>query len=238
MSNRLFLFVGLLSFAIFNAQAETLNINATHQQANDVEVYLFENTSAGNVRIVMDTLQDGFDASLVIWKQKNIPSAEGQPQNSGWGGASQNLGSDWGLIEIVGGAPRAEVNSPQNIYGIPVKNGYEAGGFFMTGTSDPGVDLVGLSAGVYLITVNGTINNSFAKEAGDSITSGSFELEQLSNNTYPHDYKFTVSGDFVAEYVPAPVESNQIPLPGMVLWLMGMLVIGVSTYRSKIILKA
>ncbi len=232
MLNKMFIAGGVLLLAISSVKAETLSINAVHQQANDVEAYLFENTSAGDVTIIMDTLTNGFDASLVVWKKKDTPSASNQPNDSGWGGASQTLNSDWALVRRVYNSPRPSENSSQNSFGISVKNGFDANSLFPTGTPDPGVTLSGLAAGVYLITVNGTINDTFADNAGDSIASGNHGSEQFSNNSYPHNYTLNISGSHVAEFT-STVEPEKIPLPGIVLWMFGAILIALVSLGKR-----
>lgn len=217
--NKLLMAAVVLGTSVSAAQAATLNFSGTHDVANDVDYFYFQNNSASDVQIVMDTLSDGFDASLAVWRQVVGSGVSGLPENT-----------DWELVEISYAAPRtanvADLSVSVNDFGIPLRNGYLGPSAFVpTGTSDPGTILAGLSAGVYLISVNGTLNDPNAFLPGELMSLGSSNFEQFSPNTYPHNFEFVVSGDAVSE-VP------QVPLPAAV-WLFGSALVGLGAFGRR-----
>lgn len=220
MKTKILLSTALIGLSIGSVQATTLTYNATHTEANHREEHFFNITGTGDVEIVMDTLTDGLDAQQTIWK---------------------STGTDWVFIGESPGAPRVgAAGAPEdtgfNIFGVALKNGYVKGDALQPGLTDPGavfsLDNIftgfQLEAGSYKVTTSG--NGNFAAAGPGALESAVFWTEQDTFEIQPffhgaHDYKFTVSGDFVTD-------TTVVPVPAA-LWLFGSAIVGLGVVRRK-----
>lgn len=220
MKTKILLSTALVGLSMGSVQATTLTFEGTHTEANHREEHFFNITGTGDVEIIVDTLTDGFDADQVIWK---------------------STGTDWEYIARNQGAERVgDPGEPGdtgfNVYGVALKNGYVKGDVLQPGVSDPGAtfalgDLFNdfqLEAGSYKVTTSG--NGDFAVGRPGDLESAivwteqdSFEIESFFHG--PHDYSFTVSGDFVTD-------AAVVPLPAAV-WLFGSAIAGLGAVRRK-----
>jgi len=211
---KLLLAATVLAVSASGAQAATLTYEGTHAAVNTIETY-WVHVNSGDITMIMDTLSDGMDATWAIWQKVDGSFVAGQPEDS-----------DWALVDVNYGATSStDLSVPVNDFGVPLRNGYVGTASLVpTGTSDPGGVFSGLS-GDYLITVNGVLNDPWGFLPGDLMSLGFQGVEELGEiNTYPHNYKFTITGDVS--------EVSQVPVPAAV-WLFGTALAGFGTLSRK-----
>ena len=220
MKTIILLSTALIGLSIGSVQAATLTFEGTHAQNNDRQEHFFNITGTGDVEIIVDTLTDGLDADQVIWK---------------------STGTDWEYIARNIGAERVgEPGEPGdtgfNVFDVALKNGYVKGDPLQPGISDPGLrfalgDIFNdfqLEAGSYKVTTSS--DGDFAAGRPGDLESAIKWTEQDSFEGSPffhgpHDYKFTVSGDFVTD-------AAVVPVPAAV-WLFGSAMVGLGAVRRK-----
>jgi hypothetical protein len=216
---KLIMAAAILGASVSGAEAAVMNINGVHTAPNALEYYYFQNNSLGNVQIVMDTLTDGFDATLAVWQKVVGSTVVGQPENS-----------DWALVDISYAADRDanELNPTVSVnnFGIPFRNGYNPLDITTTtGTSDPGMIMSNLAQGIYLIEISANFNDPNVNFAGDLMSLGHLGFEQFSEiNTWPHNYTFSITGNVS--------EVSQVPVPAAV-WLFGSALAGLGAISRK-----
>jgi len=221
---KLLLAAAVLAASASGAQATTLTYEGTHQAPNAIDYYWFH-ADGGDVTIVMDTLSDGFDATLTIWQKVEGSYVAGQPDDSDWAFVNYSVGADTYAYLDEGTQSFKNLDIGYNVFGVALKDGWiGSASLFPTGNSDPGAVFSGLS-GDYLITVNGSLNDPIAFLPGDLMSAGWLGFEEYAPfNTYPHDYKFTIDGNVS--------EVSQVPLPAAV-WLFGTALAGLGTLSRK-----
>jgi hypothetical protein len=220
---KLIMAAAILGASISSSQAAVMTFNGSHNAKNTVEYYMFELNSNGNVEIVMDTLTDGFDASITLFSQLESTSEPSLP-----------LGTDWKGVAWLPDALRGGPADPVNVYGIPLRNGFAPNDPLRPGTSDPGQLIQNLSAGSYLVVVseslNDPLNASLIPDGVDSYLSEGFVgFEEFNVDVnpgfyfpnIPHAYSFTVTGDV-----------SQVPLPAAV-WMFGSALAGLGAIGRK-----
>lgn len=214
MIKKLLAAAAVFGLSMSGAHAATMNFTGSHDSANELDYFYFQNNSTGDVQIVMDTFSDGYDADMAIWAKVAGSSVPGQPENS-----------DWGMVKYSPGAERPAVENGSNIFGIPFRNGYIPNDILALGTSDPGEVLSGLPAGTYLISVGGDFNNPSAFLPGELMSLGFQGFEDLNTlQTFPHAYNLTITGNVS--------EVSQVPVPAAI-WLMGSALAGLGVVRRR-----
>ncbi len=224
----------MLGLSMGSAQAALLEFNGTYASDDDLDVYRFNILdSVGEVRIWSDTLTDGLDSQLTLFRLEEST-----------GRYFWKSGFNTGFEIFNGNETRDENNLNQdgiNEFGVALKNGYirndpdavglsDAGNVFST-TNPNGNNQ--LTAGSYLLVHTGFWDLSLAEfesrdgyfDEGffDAWSEFGFEVPESRWSTFPfrtsdapHAYKIFIEGNV------APV-----PVPGAI-WLFGSAIAGLA----------
>jgi len=204
----------VLGISISAAQANTLSFNGSYDVANEIDYFMFENNSAGNVDMIMNTGAYGYDADMVIWSKVAGSTVVGQPGDS-----------EWALVKWAPAAERFnDLTISTNIYGIEMFD-HNAADPNPSGVSDPGESL-NLAAGTYLLSVTGGANwLTSSVEGGELLSAAQFRgIDHFFETTYPNPYGISVIGDVS--------EVSAVPVPAAV-WLFGSALAGLGAVRRQ-----
>lgn len=222
-----FAVVALFGMSIGSAQAAQLEFNDTFFGDFDMQEFRFDVLSDSSVSIWSDTLTDGLNNYLTLFKLNNV-SGEYE-----WNSAYSILDatqSDFNTVTLIN-------PTGVNDFGVALKNDFILNDPNHVGISDAG-NIIDLTQGSYLL-VNSFENYISQAEfnSGGNYSDGYIDLVaalgfgdtwstyQYGDNTQPHAFKVFVSGDVA---LPAAV-----PVPGAV-WLFGSAMAGLAaTSRRK-----
>ncbi len=206
--------VVVLGMSISASQANALTFNGSYDVANEFSYFMFENNSAGNVDMIMNTGATGYDADMVIWSKVEGSNVVGQPGDS-----------EWALVKWSPAALRqADLAATTNIYGIEMY-GHRPDAFNPSGLSDPGESL-NLAAGTYLLSVTGSGHMPVTDSFGGELFSATVYrgIDQFFTTSFPNPYSISVVGDVS--------EVSAVPVPAAV-WLFASALAGLGAVRRQ-----
>lgn len=231
MKIKQFAVVALFGMSVGSAQAALLEFNGTYSSDEDMDLYHFNLLSDGAVKIWNDTLTDGLDSQLTVFRKNESTGA--YEWKSGIGGyeianATETL-NDQGL-NLTG----------VNEFGVQLKNGFVLGDLDNPGVSDAGGTL-NLTAGSYLVVQtgffdwaipqyegrDGTFDEGFIdlwSDLGFEESNSRWSTFEFRTSDDPHAYKLFVEGDVSAV--------SAVPVPGAV-WLFGSALAGLTAVGRK-----
>lgn len=231
MKIKQFAVVALFGMSIGSAQAALLEFNGTYSSDEDMDLYHFNLLSDGAVKIWNDTLTDGLDSQLTVFRKNESTGA--YEWKSGIGG-----------YEIFNGAETRNNDglnlSGVNEFGVQIKNGFVLGDPDNLGVSDAG-NTLNLTAGSYLVVQtgffdwaipqyegrDGTFDEGFIdlwSDLGFEEPNSRWSTFEFRTSDDPHAYKLFVEGDVSAV--------SAVPVPGAV-WLFGSALIGLTAVGRK-----
>lgn len=229
MKIKQFAVVALFGMSVSTAQAELLTFNSSFFGDHDMQTYNFDVLSDSSVSMWSDTLTNGMDNHLTLFKL-----------NSGTG--EYEWSTDYSISN--GGEPDYNPvlgynTTGVNEFGVALKNDFVQNDPTHKGTSDAGGTL-NLTQGSYLL-VNTFENYQSQAEwdyaSGETYSLGFVDLNSIlgdgflpqwstypyGDHSQPHAYKLFISGD---------VGVSAVPVPGAV-WLFGSALVGMTAASRR-----
>lgn len=219
------LMAAILGMSVSSAQAALLEFSGTYASDEDLDLYHFDLLGDGSVKLYSDTLTDGLNSHLTLFKlNKDTDSYD-------W--SSSFLMLDASYVQNASGANTTGVNE----FGVALKNGWVSGNPDKLGLSDAGGTL-NLTQGSYRLVHTGFFdwsvaqyegrNGTYAEGFNDYWSDIGFEEPSSRWSTFPfrtsndpHAYKVFVDGNVAL----TPPPQTPVPVPGAI-WLFGTALVG------------
>lgn len=215
----------ILGLSMGSAQANALQFNGTYESDEDLDLYHFDLLSDGQVKIWSDTLTDGLDSKLTLFRKNKDTGA--YEWKSGIGG--------YEILNAMEDRNNGVTLSGVNEFNVPLKNGWVLNDPDKLGLSDAGGTL-NLTAGSYLLVHtgfwdmflgeiegrDGTFDEGFLdmwSDFGFEESNSRWSTFEFRTSDAPHAYNVFVDGDVAAV--------SAVPVPGAV-WLMGSAIAGLT----------
>ncbi|MCQ8103964.1 VPLPA-CTERM sorting domain-containing protein [Methylomonas sp. SURF-2] len=222
--------VALMGLSVNAAQAAQFEFDATFFGNQDLQEYRFDVLSDSSVSMWTDTLTNGLDSRLTLFK---LNTASGEYEwNTGYAIADA---FETNFNPVLGYNPTGV-----NDFGVALKNGFELNDPTKVGISDAGGTL-NLTQGSYLLVH--TFENYWSQAEFDFVDGAAYSAGYVDttapeyfgfgdtwtsfpygNKSQPHAYKLFVSGD-----VALP---TSVPVPGAV-WLFGSALAGLTAASRR-----
>jgi len=233
MKKKILIGVALLSLSIAPAQAVSLTPDLTFDgsYSEDLQIlsYEFENLSANNVSIWMDTLQDGLDARGALFVKNNASGT--------WDWKSEVLNAEQSDYDST-----VKYNtSGKNDFNVDIKNGFVQNSLTESGISDPGKTFSSLDAGQYLFVVTHDTHHSIAgRNSGGTFSDGFYDLRDTPIptiaalvKTWTTDAFYTGSASPFKVFVAGDVTNvSAVPVPAAV-WLFSSALAGLGFSKRR-----
>lgn len=214
--------VALLGLSMNSAQAAVLEFDDTFFGNHDLQEFRFDVLSASSVSMWSDTLTNGLNNHLTLFKLNNV-SGEYE-----WNPANLIADANESSFNPVLGYNTTGVND----FGVALKNGFVQNSSTQIGISDAGGTLT-LEQGSYLLVNSFDTYWSLAELNNDTspYSAGFVDTTEIfgggdtwstypfGDHSQPHAFKVFINGD-----VALP---TTVPVPGAI-WLFGSALVGLT----------